>query len=283
MSLNKRKWSMNENNYKNDTSLSTESFCNNCGKYGHILNQCKMPITSNGVIAFRIHPETNKREYLMIRRKDTLGYMDFMRGKFPIYQKNYIMNMLMQMTVDEKNKLRGRINDGYIKEKIQILVNGVVSHSEKYDLSTLLDESDKYEKWTEPEWGFPKGRRNSQEKDYECALREFAEETGYSISVLKNIRNIVQFDEIFIGSNYKSYRHKYYVMYMSYSDSLAMKSFQKSEVSGMEWKSLEESIKSIRSYNLEKKKILNNVDYCLEKTILSQVGDFSSVSVFTFE
>lgn len=272
MSFNQKKWFLNENM---DDTVSSDYFCNNCGKYGHVLNQCKMPITSNGVIVFRIDPKTKKREYLMIRRKDTLGYMDFMRGKFPIYQKNYIMNMLMQMTVDEKNKIRLRIKDGSMKEKIQILVNGVISHSDKYDLSTLLDESDNYGIWTEPEWGFPKGRRNSQEKDYECALREFSEETGYAISILKNIRNIVPFDEIFIGSNYKSYRHKYYVMYMSYPDSLGMKSFQKSEVSSMEWKSLDECMNSIRSYNLEKKKILNNIDYCLEKTILSQVGDLS--------
>jgi len=272
MSFNQKKWFLNENT---DDIVSSDCFCNNCGKYGHILNQCKMPITSNGVIVFRIDPKTKKREYLMIRRKDTLGYMDFMRGKFPIYQKKYIMNMLMQMTVDEKNKIRLRIKEGSMKEKIQILVNGVNSHSDKYDLSTLLDESDNYGIWTEPEWGFPKGRRNSQEKDYECALREFSEETGYAISILKNIRNIVPFDEIFIGSNYKSYRHKYYVMYMSYPDSLGMKSFQKSEVSSMEWKSLDECMNSIRSYNLEKKKILNNIDYCLEKTILSQVGDLS--------
>ena len=280
---------MKKNNWNNDnTSVSiSEFFCNNCGKSGHSFHQCKMPITSNGVIVYRIHPKTLEREYLMIRRKDTLGYMDFMRGKFPIYQKNYIMNMLMQMTVDEKQKLRTRITsykiedgfndkrykEGAVKEKIQILMNGVVSHSERYDLSSLLDESDQYETWTEPEWGFPKGRRNTQEKDYECALREFAEETGYTVSVLKNIRNMVPFDEIFIGSNYKSYRHKYYVMYMSYEDSLGVKSFQKSEVSGMEWRSFTECMKSIRSYNLEKKRILTNIDYCLDKSILCMVGD----------
>ena len=28
-------------------------FCNNCGKQGHIFNQCKRPITSSGIIAFR--------------------------------------------------------------------------------------------------------------------------------------------------------------------------------------------------------------------------------------
>ena len=30
-----------------------ESYCNNCGKKGHLYNQCKMPITSIGVVAFR--------------------------------------------------------------------------------------------------------------------------------------------------------------------------------------------------------------------------------------
>ena len=29
-------------------------FCNNCGKIGHLFHQCKIPITSIGVITFRI-------------------------------------------------------------------------------------------------------------------------------------------------------------------------------------------------------------------------------------
>ena len=33
--------------------------------------------------------------------------------------------------------------------------------------------------WDTPEWGFPKGRRNYQENDLTCGLREFEEETGY--------------------------------------------------------------------------------------------------------
>jgi hypothetical protein len=38
----------------------------------------------------------------MIRRKDTLGFIDFMRGKYNIYNKCYILNMLKQMTNAEK-------------------------------------------------------------------------------------------------------------------------------------------------------------------------------------
>ena len=29
-------------------------FCNNCGKLGHLFHQCKVPITSIGIIALRV-------------------------------------------------------------------------------------------------------------------------------------------------------------------------------------------------------------------------------------
>ena len=270
---------------------NTDFFCNNCGKQGHSFHQCKMPITSNGVIAYRILPITNEIQYLMIRRKDTLGYIDFMRGKFPVFQKQYIMNMLLQMTIDERNRLRQRtiqnkddttIKDIYLKDKIQLLMNGITvtngsgsgsGSSSRYDMLSLLDEADTLAVWTEPEWGFPKGRRNTQEKDYDCALREFSEETGYNTSVLNNIRNIVPFEEIFIGSNYKAYRHKYYLMNMLYHHSLSFKTYQKSEVSGMEWKNFTDCMNTIRSYNLEKKQMLQNVYNCLTHTYLCSVKD----------
>ena len=62
-------------------------FCNNCGKLGHLFHQCKNPITSICIIVFNNDDNDNIR-YLMIRRKDSLGYVDFMRGKYPIF--NYI-------------------------------------------------------------------------------------------------------------------------------------------------------------------------------------------------
>ena len=47
----------------------------------------------------------------------------------------------------------------------------------RYTLASLIHKSSTT--WLEPEWGYPKGRRNYQEKDLHCALREFEEETGY--------------------------------------------------------------------------------------------------------
>lgn len=251
----------------------SELFCNNCGKNGHLFHICKIPITSLGIICFRYFE--NEIQFLMIRRKDTLGYIDFLRGKFSAYQRNYILNMLNQMTQYEKSVLIKKYNvvksGGTIpnlKERILLLINGVNKNGVKYDLLDLIKESNMNPIWDEPEWGFPKGRRNAQESDYYCAIREFTEETGYRNSKLKNIRNILPVEETFTGSNYNSYRHKYFLMYMGFEDSIANNNFQKSEVSKMEWKNLPECLNCIRPYNLEKKRIIQNVYNCLNTTML---------------
>ena len=268
----------NRNNYSNRSTengdnQNQELICNNCGKYGHLFYICKIPITSIGVIAFR--RVEHEIQYLMIRRKDTLGYIDFMRGKFDLKQKQYIMNMILQMTKTEKNNLlqkytmvkekKGTIP--HIRERILELINGYTNDlGEFYDLQSLIVESRLYSDWDEPEWGFPKGRRNPQENDYDCAVREFSEETGYSTNVLTNVRNIVPLEETFTGSNYNSYRHKYYLMNISYENSIAAHKFQKSEVSGMGWWPLSTCLEKIRPYNLEKIQVIKNIDECLQKT-----------------
>ena len=79
-------------------------YCNNCGRMGHQYHQCKLPITSYGIITFRINKKC-EIEYLLIRRKDTLGYVDFIRGKYPQNNIQHISNMLCEMTIDEKKNL----------------------------------------------------------------------------------------------------------------------------------------------------------------------------------
>ena len=84
--------------------MKNYNFCNNCGKLGHLFHQCKMPITSIGIIAFRINNE-NQIEYLLIRRKDSLGFVDFLRGKYFPNNKEYIISLLNKMTLNEKEFL----------------------------------------------------------------------------------------------------------------------------------------------------------------------------------
>ena len=78
-------------------------FCNNCGKTGHLFHQCKLPITSYGVIVFR--PSLDGLQFLMIRRKDSFGYIDFMRGKYSPYNIYQIQKIVDEMSIQEKERI----------------------------------------------------------------------------------------------------------------------------------------------------------------------------------
>ena len=69
------------------------------------------------------------------------------------------------------------------REKFNSLKIGITLSNEEYNLKSLINMCTN--NWQEPEWGFAKGRRNYQEKDLTCALREFEEETGYSKKYIK--------------------------------------------------------------------------------------------------
>ena len=255
------------------------NFCNNCGKTGHIFHQCKKPIISLGVILFRINKK-NKFEYLMICRKDTLGYIDFLRGKYPLYNKVYIMNLINEMTQKEKNKLlTENFSDLWIKlwgnrigiqykneektsrDKFYTLLKG--NKSLNYNLESLINESTS--KWKSPEWGFPKGRRNQSENDLSAAKREFEEETGINMNKINIIENLMPLEEIFMGSNLKAYIHKYYLAYINNSIKIDFDNFQKTEVSKIEWCNFNACIKKIRKYNYEKIELINSVNKILHK------------------
>ena len=256
------------------------NFCNNCGKNGHLFHQCKNPITSIGIIAFT-KDNSNNIEYLMIRRKDSLGYVDFMRGKYPLFNKRYLLNIIEEMTTEEKIKLlkydfdhlwnelwgdyigiQYRSEEKISKEKFNALKNGITLSQHTYTLESLIRSCLEY--WSEQEWGFAKGRRNFQEKDLNCALREFEEETGYNKKSLQVVQNIIPIEEIFTGSNYKSYKHKYYIAFIN-KDIKPINNYQRSEVSKVEWLSYDDCIKKIRPYNLERIDVLNNVNNILKK------------------
>ena len=259
--------------------MSTYDFCNNCGKTGHVYHQCKKPITSTGIILFRKNNKTY--EYLMICRKDTLGYVDFLRGKYPIYNKFFIKNLINEMTEEEKEKIMNtpfkelwkklwgdRVTMQYKNEekmsedKFNLLKYGVNCRDDKYNLSDIINYSNT--SWNEPEWGFPKGRRNHMENDLNCAIREFEEETGVNRDNIDLIKNLLPVEEIFTGSNLKSYKHKYYLANIK-SNHVDTYNYKKTELSKMKWFSLEECKKTIRPYNFERIELIEQVDKIIHK------------------
>lgn len=251
-------------------------FCNNCGRSGHSFGHCKSPITSFGMIVYRQKSKEDEPELLMIRRKDSLGFVEFVRGKYPLTNREYILNIINEMTLRERELLRNNSFDdiwselwggsaGFqyrgeektSREKYETLKSGVICGDNSFTLEDLLNEASS--NWDETEWGFPKGRRNYQEKDMACGLREFEEETGYPKANVSIFQNILPYDEIFAGSNYKCYKHRYYVGKMNYDDTIVKHEFQRHEVSKCEWKKISECVECLRPYNSERISIVESV------------------------
>jgi 8-oxo-dGTP pyrophosphatase MutT (NUDIX family) len=222
----------------------------------------------------------------MIRRKNSFGYIDFIRGKYVQNNLEHLQIMFNEMSIEEKEQIRihnfetlwrmmwGIQDSGHqtqfrgeelaSQKKFEALKNGlpIGVNGETVTLDSIINNSTT--KWLETEWEFPKGRRNFQEKDLDCALREFEEETGLLKKHIKIIENVLPFEEMFLGSNHKSYKHKYFLGYTeNINDNL--NNYQQTEVSKIEWKTLEECLESIRPYNLEKKQLIININKVLQE------------------
>jgi 8-oxo-dGTP pyrophosphatase MutT (NUDIX family) len=263
------------------SSDANKYFCNNCNRTNHVYNNCRAPITSIGVIAFRCG-DTGP-EFLMIRRRDSFGFVDFIRGKYSLNDEAYIQRIIDEMTMTEKLNLmrltfdqlwrllwgeytRGSQykNEEHVSfEKYRQVLGGIRTKDGRVKtLQQFIDESTT--QWTETEWGFPKGRRNYNEKDLPCALRECLEETGYDITAENVIQNIAPFEEIFMGSDMKCYKQKYFLAMVDL-DKKPKKAHDIMEVGLMKWMSFDECIQAIRPYNLEKISIVRKINNILSR------------------
>ena len=246
--------------------------CRNCGYNGHLYKDCIHPIMSYGVICYKI--EDNQIKYIMIQRKDSLSFMEFIRGKYNINETPYIIKLINCMTYTERNMLYTKSFDEiwvytwchnplttfkhtkeYIesKQKFEFLItNNIIN--KYYITSSIL----------EPEWGFPKGRKKIKELDVDCAIREFGEETGLTKNDIDVIEDIEPFEEIFFGTNNTLYKHIYFVAKIIKEDSTLYINDkcleQIREIRSLKWCSYEDVLNNIKVHNTERKELFKNVN-----------------------
>jgi 8-oxo-dGTP pyrophosphatase MutT (NUDIX family) len=244
-----------------------------------------MPIISYGIIGFSSLTKDGFK-YLMIRRKNSFGFIDFIRGKYSTNNYQHLVILFDEMSMNEKqliktndfktlwknmwgiqeteNTKQNKPEESISQKKFELLKNGVPigNNDEIITLDDLINNSKT--NWEETEWEFPKGRRNFQEKDLDCALREFEEETGLSKNNINIVENLIPFEELYMGSNHKSYKHKYFLGYIDNIDD-CLNNYQETEVSKIEWKTFDECLSSIRPYNLEKKQLITNINKVLQE------------------
>lgn len=283
--------------------------CSNCGGTGHTFRFCHEPVSSYGVLVFRWisnvekWPQVNEYcsdttsssgtrglipEVLMIQRKDSLGFMDIMRGKYKVNEPDYIRKQIRGMTADERSKLENMgfddiwhllwgsdtessqryAHDRVVsKQKLAELRAGIeLPTGEKYTLSDLLRQEPLL--YNTPEWGFPKGRRDPHESDVQCAFRELEEETSINENELMKVTNVSPFIEQFYGSNGIHYRHSYYLaQYVGQRNVSfnALNSEMAREIGNLAWVNICDAVELLRPENFEKRLILNMLFTLLNK------------------
>lgn len=256
--------------------MSTRTmYCNNCGGRGHIFKTCKDPITSCGILLLRgvfepmkLPIDPKEVSVLMVRRKDSMAYMEFIRGKYDPTDHVYIKKLLSNMTISEQNSIEHEEFDTLWSK---LWGQGRDTHSLEYEISKTNYEtiprakliSEAKSVYSEPEWGFPKGRRSKGETDMDCATREFWEETNIPGNAYDVVEKLC-FTEVFTGTNNIKYKHIYYVALLKDSKVIdltqKLTSMQRREISAVSWKTLKECKEITRPHYAERKVMIGELE-----------------------
>ncbi len=212
----------------------------------------KDPIQSYGILLFYIDPD-NKLRYLLAQRRDTIEYADFLRGRYSFPNLTTYFSL---MTPDERKRLRNYSfdelwDDLWVNHDTRFYREVRPKARAKYDANhqlmvDLLENTNTTRE--EPGWGFPKGKKNLNEIELECAFREFTEETKMSIDYL-NLLGLPPSKEVFKGSNGKMYSTVYYIAQVANQipirkmvvDGLRTETIS-AEISNLRWCTLEEAM-----------------------------------------
>ena len=187
-------------------------------------------VTSYGMICHRLRIDFDAREvypeYLVIQRKDTIPFVEFVRGKYKPDNIPYVRGLISNMTHEERSRLSTQsfsslwadfwgpwrrdphCNCENMYQIAHNTFNRLSAACGQEGIAGLVASVDKAA--DEQEWSFPKGRKMQSESDQACALREFEEETGYVPSHV-HVYDVPPYEEIFEGGNGVLYRHVYYL------------------------------------------------------------------------
>ena len=285
-------------------------FCINCNKYGHNLKECIEPIYSYGIICMKIDDNIiqspiiiekflinkiididkynllnlsnlskidfykDKIKFLLIQRKHSYSYVEFIRGKYEKNNFESLHKLLKLMSPDEIEKIinndfkilwndlwQKTCNHKSFQKEFEISQQKFKHIKQNYNILDFLNLKTLYDT---PEWGFPKGRRDKNEKHLDCALREFKEETGLDSDnyIVLNRLNTIQ--ETTVGLENSVFKLVYYIGLSFNENKLEMLSeHQKYEIGDIKWLTYEEIIPKIRDYYDDKIKIIHKIFFMI--------------------
>ena len=220
----------------------------------------------------------NMIKFLLVKRKHSLNYIDFIRGKYDILDISPLFKMFNYMSKDEIDRIHNMSFDN-MWNKLWKLTARSKKYSNEYNrskkkfneistngtLAIILNTCTPYET---TEWEIPKGRKEPNEKNIDCAIREFTEETSIDRDSYTILTSIDPIHDNFIGTNNKNYRHIFYTAMMKsnmmksnmmkYNDNIEYE-VTSNEIEEVRWCTWEDAIILLRPYNENKIKIITNI------------------------
>ena len=258
--------------------------CRNCGKPNHHIKNCYEPKTSFGIILYKII--NRKLNILLIKRRNTLGFVQFIRGQYSLNKPEYIQKLFNVMTNKEIKLIKTSsfkflwnhlwkddtpdvvpTTYDYITSlrKFNSLIEGTLIKDRYINLTKFI--SDRVTNYIDQEWGFPKGRKNKKETNIETALREFTEETGIDSSKIKILNK--KFIENYISYDDVEYKNIYFLAKYIGQDNIFNISDnikeQFTEVSAVDFFDINIAYELIRDYSCKKKEIVKLVKNYINK------------------
>jgi 8-oxo-dGTP pyrophosphatase MutT (NUDIX family) len=276
--------------------------CSNCNKSNHEYRDCKDPVTSWGIILINLSnikniikhehninicnrisnicPQNykdleslgtfmNHIKFLLIQRRHSIAYMDFIRGKYKVDNIDQINSLFQYMNPVEIDRLkthefRDLWNEMWNNDptKINNIKDYTIAENkfnqlksdQKLDLNLNFFIENVTPLYKQNEWGFPKGRKNHNEAPLQCAIREFSEETNIDLSKINVINNILPIEENLIGTNGLPYRHIYYIAETTVEEIDNV--MNNNEIGNIGFFNYNDAKELIRDYHTEKKYIL---------------------------
>ena len=127
-----------------------------------------------------------KPEILLVCKRYTYAYNLFVHAKYSSGDNAALMALFNGMTIDEKLDI---LSLNFSQIWYRIWFNGNMSQSyyvakNKFETTFLLDNGTRLRRLIHRStnaqriWEIPKGRKNRNESDLHCAIREFSEESG---------------------------------------------------------------------------------------------------------
>lgn len=287
-------------NYNSIVKLIEKTKCINCNDIDHQFKKCNLPINSFGIIYFRFNPEF---EILMVQRKHTISFIDFIRGNYNPNYFNIMVDMFNTMTIEEKNMLlhesfetiwqiiwtnkifnQNSSDYKFASRKYNFIQNEFEYNGYKWNVETFILRSTKS---IDLEWCIPKGRRNKNENNISCAIREFYEETNIYLDHNKLIQEPnnainnfeskfhpifnyhtyqpITYNEEFISNNNICYRYTYF-LYESkhhssdFTNKLKIENkFQRVEISNIKWMNMDDLKEHLFPHDFKRYHLINKI------------------------